>query len=87
MAAPRRSGRTRAARTRPPVPPIPSKRSRFTRDGLLFANGIALLWYEVTFGGGRVAVLTTVAGLLVSPAILRIEEARRSRLADEEVPR
>ena len=54
------------------------RRIRLTRDVVLFAAALGLLTYEVTFGGGRPAVLTVCASLLLAPGVLRYDEHRRS---------
>lgn len=59
---------------------------RVTRDGLIAAAAVALLAYEVIFGGARPAVLTALTSLLLSPVVLRADEARRSRGAKKEEP-
>lgn len=52
---------------------------RFTRDGLIATAAIALLAYEIVLGGARPAVLTALTSLLLSPVVLRADEARRNR--------
>jgi hypothetical protein len=44
------------------------------RDTAILSFAIAAGAWEITVGGGRPQVLTFVAGVLLSPAILRIEE-------------
>jgi hypothetical protein len=50
---------------------------KVSRDLLVAGVAIGLLVYEVTVGGGRPAVLTAVVSLLLSPVIMRVDEARR----------
>lgn len=50
---------------------------RFTRDGLIATGALALLAYEIVLGGARPAVLTVLSSLLLSPVVLRADEARR----------
>lgn len=52
---------------------------RVTRDGLIATAALALLAYEIVFGGARPAVLTVLSSLLLSPVVLRADEARRTR--------
>lgn len=52
---------------------------RVTRDGLIATAALALLAYEIVLGGARPAVLTVLSSLLLSPVVLRADEARRSR--------
>jgi len=57
---------------------------RLTRDGLITVAAIGLLAYEIIFGGARPAVLTALTSLLLSPVVLRADEARRNRKEIEE---
>lgn len=50
---------------------------RIGRDTLVVAVALGLAIYEITLGGARPTVLTFIAGLLVSPLVLRVDEARR----------
>lgn len=52
---------------------------RVTRDGLIATAALALLAYEIVLGGARPAVLTVLSSLLLSPVVLRADEARRTR--------
>lgn len=52
---------------------------RFNRDALIVVVALGLLVFEVTRGGGRPSVLTAITTLLLSPVVLRIDEARRDR--------
>lgn len=52
---------------------------KLTRDGLIAVAAIALLTYEIVLGGARPAVLTALTSLLLSPVVLRADEARRNR--------
>lgn len=47
------------------------------RDTLVVMVALGLLIYEVVWGGGRAAVVTALVGLLVSPLLMRVDEARR----------
>lgn len=58
-------------------------RTRITRDLCIAVVAGVLLVYEVLLGGGRPAVLTALTSLLLSPVVLRIDEARRSGSTDE----
>lgn len=57
---------------------------RVTRDGLIATAAVALLAYEVIFGGARPVVLTALTSLLLSPVVLRADEARRTRRGNTE---
>jgi hypothetical protein len=50
---------------------------RLSRDILIFGIAAGLLIYEVTLGGARPDVLTVCVSLLLTPGVLRIDEARR----------
>jgi hypothetical protein len=52
---------------------------KITRDGLIATAALALLAYEIVWGGARPAVLTALTSLLLSPVVLRADEARRNR--------
>lgn len=54
------------------------------RDTLVVLVALGLLIYEVVWGGGRAAVVTALVGLLVSPILMRVDEARRKLPAKEE---
>lgn len=47
------------------------------RDTLVVIVALGLLVYEVIWGGGRAAVVTALVGLLLSPVLMRVDEARR----------
>jgi hypothetical protein len=55
-----------------------NKRAYIARDLSIAAVACALLIYEVVVGGGRPAVLTACTSLLLSPIVMRIDEARRN---------
>lgn len=57
---------------------------RVTRDGLIATAAVVLLAYEIILGGARPAVLTALTSLLLSPVVLRADEARRNRKDTEE---
>ena len=59
--------------------PVKTKRTvkRITRDFAVTVVATGLLAYEVLLGGGRPAVLTACVSLLLSPVIMRVDEARR----------
>lgn len=52
---------------------------RSGRDAAIVAVALGLLAYEVIYGGGRPSVLTAVTSLLLSPLVLRLDEARKER--------
>ena len=54
-----------------------TRRMRFTRDSVIVTFSLLAGAYEIVLGGGRVAVLTFITGLLLSPAVVRIDEALR----------
>lgn len=54
-----------------------------TRDGAIVVFSLLASSYEITVGGGRPAVLTFLTGLLISPAVMRIDQARHRRLDRE----
>jgi len=58
-------------------------RTRVTRDFLIALIAGGLLTYEVLIGGGRPAVLTACTSLLLSPLVMRVDEARRKADGDE----
>lgn len=53
------------------------RKVRFTRDLMVAVTATGLLVFEVTIGGGRPPVLTALVGLLVSPFVMRVDEARK----------
>ena len=59
---------------------------RVTRDGLIATAAVGLLAYEIILGGARPAVLTALTSLLLSPVVLRADEARRGRKDIKEEP-
>ena len=46
------------------------------RDTFVVIGALGLLVYEVVWGGGRPAVLTTLGGLLLSPLLMRVDKVR-----------
>lgn len=52
---------------------------KITRDLVVATAATALLVYEITFGGGRPAALTACVSLLLSPLIMRVDEARKEK--------
>ena len=46
------------------------------RDTLVVLVALGLLIYEVVWGGGRPAILTTLGGLLLSPLLMRVDKVR-----------
>ena len=52
------------------------RKLRLTRDVIVATIALALLVYEV-LGDGRAAVLTALTALLLSPLVMRADEARR----------
>lgn len=57
---------------------------RITRDFAVTVVATGLLAYEVLLGGGRPAVLTACVSLLLSPVIMRVDEARRVAKGDDD---
>jgi hypothetical protein len=51
---------------------------RLTRDLAIVWIALGLLCYEIVLGEARATALTAVTGLLLSPLVLRLDEARRS---------
>jgi hypothetical protein len=54
-------------------------RTRLTRDVAILAVALALLSFEIVLGEARATALTALTGLLLSPLVLRLDEARRSK--------
>lgn len=52
---------------------------KFTRDLMVACAATVAFLYEVKFGGGRAAVLTACVSLLLSPLIMRVDEARKEK--------
>lgn len=53
-----------------------TKRSlRITRDLMVTCTATSLLAFEVLVGGGRPSVLTALVSLLLSPLVMRVDEA------------
>lgn len=50
---------------------------KLQRDGLIIGISLGLLIYEVVLGGARPTALTAITTLLLSPVIMRLDEARR----------
>lgn len=50
-----------------------------TRGLMVATVATGLLAFEVLAGGGRPSVLTALVGLLVSPLIMRADEARKEK--------
>lgn len=59
-----------------------TKTKRFTRDTVLLLVAIAWGTFEILAGGARPAVLTLVGAMLVSPAVMRVDEAIREKRRD-----
>lgn len=57
--------------------------SKWSRDLTVSLVATGLFAYEVVFGGGRAAVLTACVSLLLSPVIMRVDEARREKNPEE----
>lgn len=53
------------------------KRRRFKRDTIIVVFALGMGAYEIAIGGGRASVFTFLGGLLISPIVLRYDEARR----------
>lgn len=50
---------------------------KFTRGLMVATVATGLLVFEVTLGGGRPYVLTALVGLLASPFVMQVDEARK----------
>lgn len=55
-----------------------SRRFKVGRDSVIAGVAIALLVYEIVLGGNNPAALTAITSILLSPVILRVDEARRN---------
>lgn len=55
---------------------------RAQRDLMILAVAAPLSIYEVVWGGGRPAVMTFLTSLLLSPLVIRVDEARKARNGD-----
>jgi hypothetical protein len=53
------------------------KRLRLTRDAVIVAFALAAASFEITLGGARPAVLTFLTGLLLTPVVMRVDDARK----------
>jgi len=62
-----------------PLPPWLAVVRRLTRDFVVSAAATSAFLYEVLLGGGRPAVLTACVSILLSPVIMRVDEARRAK--------
>jgi hypothetical protein len=51
--------------------------SRPVRDTAVVSVALALAMWEVTVGGARAAVLSFLGAILLSPVVMRVDEARR----------
>lgn len=51
---------------------------KITRDLMVACAATVGLLYEIGFGGGRAEVLTACVALLVSPLVMRVDEARKN---------
>lgn len=61
--------------------------TKITRDLMVTVAATGLFGFEVLFGGGRPAVLTACVSLLLSPLVMRVDEARRTgKSVDEAKP-
>ena len=54
-----------------------AERWRVRRDAIIVMVSLAFLGGEIFLLGGRAHVITALVGLLVVPAALRVDEARR----------
>lgn len=52
-------------------------RRRIARDSLIVGFALGAGAYEIVLGGGRPSVLTFLVTLLLSPLVLRFDEAKR----------
>ena len=53
------------------------KRRRLQRDSVIVAFTLAMATFEIILGGARPSVFTFLGGLLLSPLMLRYDEARK----------
>jgi hypothetical protein len=53
--------------------------SRPVRDTAVVSVALALTMWEVTLGGARAAVLSFLGAILLSPVVMRVDEARSRR--------
>lgn len=55
---------------------MPTRRRlpRWKRDSIIVAFALCGGAYEIVIGGGRASVFTFLAGILISPIVLRAEE-------------
>lgn len=56
---------------------MPVRRSRWKRDSIFVTFALTLGSVEALFLGGRASTFTFCLGILLSPVVLRIDEARR----------
>jgi energy-converting hydrogenase Eha subunit E len=54
-------------------------RRRITRDVTILTVALTLMSYEIVLGEARATALTALTGLILSPLVLRLDEARRSK--------
>lgn len=52
---------------------------KVSRDAAIITVALGLLVFEITLGGARPSALTAITSLLLSPLVLRIDEARKNR--------
>lgn len=50
---------------------------KIRRDTAIVSFTLAMAFYEITLGGARPSVFTFLGGLLLSPLVLRYDEARK----------
>lgn len=50
---------------------------KIRRDTIIVVFTLGMGGYEVMFGGARASVFTFLGGLLISPIVLRYDEARK----------
>lgn len=55
---------------------------RITRDGAIVTVALGMAIFEIVLGGGRASVLAFLSSLLLSPVVMRVDQARRKG-ADE----
>lgn len=56
-----------------------AERIKVGRDAAIVAVALGLLVFEIVWGGARPSALTAITSLLLSPLVLRIDEARKGR--------
>lgn len=55
---------------------------KIRRDTAIVTFTLGMAFYEITIGGARPSVFTFLGGLLLSPLVLRYDEARKEDRGD-----